>query len=328
MLTSSARHIVHNKHINEEEVQCKLAALCLQYLSLPCFTEDHTEAQRKEDARRGWFSFQDYACSQWHSHVDTVIRGSNDILHTDAALSDFSSALQTFIDAHGHDLTTDLHPELAQDHLSKFLPLPLHANLLTLWNHIYTHQKSPPKTRNTIGIPQLSAALDANRAALETHFTPSSPAVHSDTIQDYYGPNLFKCHRTLCRLFHAGHPTRRARDEHDGRHDRPHPCPESCKSAPIGFSTAKDRDRHVRIYHPERGEGLSRFEALTRRQAAGKFACRTCGATFTRKINLQGHERSHYGDRPYACSACGKAFARVNDCRRHEKRHVARRRAA
>ncbi|MBE3048010.1 C2H2-type zinc finger protein [Candidatus Bathyarchaeota archaeon] len=80
----------------------------------------------------------------------------------------------------------------------------------------------------------------------------------------------------------------------------------------------------MRVYHPELGEGLARFERLDRRVAQGKFECRICGETFTRKVNLQGHERSHFGDRPYACSACGRAFARVNDRKRHEKTHAKR----
>ncbi|SPO04663.1 uncharacterized protein DNG_07348 [Cephalotrichum gorgonifer] len=321
LIHSTAReHIVQNCHINKEEVQCKLATLCLQYLSLPIFKSDYSDEQRRKDARRGYFSFQDYACSKWHSHIDTVIRECSAFLHVSpGALTEFSSALNTFLSTHGAQLTATHHDDLTHDHIDKSHPLSIRGPLLKLWSHIFTHQKGSFAERSKVGILQIDASLLANRAALET-FKPTDFSVDLDTIGDYYGPNLFKCRRSLCRFFHVGYDTQSAREEHDKRHDRPYPCPLSCKSAPLGFSTGKDKDRHVRVYHPELIDGLSAFE--DRRQAVGSFTCRMCSKPFTRKVNLQGHERSHFGDRPYPCPTCGKAFARINDCRRHEKIHV------
>jgi hypothetical protein len=238
----------------------------------------------------------------------------------------FASALQCFIDTHRAGLTTEPHPELEQtpSELARFSGLSFYENLCFLWNHIYTHQKGTYDVRNTVGIAQLDEALQENRITLEENFTPSSQAWLGDTIKDYYGPNLFKCKRTLCKFFYLGYDKKKDRDTHDNRHDRPFSCPVNCNLAPIGFSSNKDKDRHVRTYHPDQSEGPSVFEALSRRVESTRFTCKICHKNFTRKINLKGHERSHFGERPYVCSNCGKAFARLNDCRRHERLHSKR----
>ncbi|KAJ7764252.1 hypothetical protein B0H16DRAFT_1231518, partial [Mycena metata] len=64
----------------------------------------------------------------------------------------------------------------------------------------------------------------------------------------------------------------------------------------------------------------------TRRKQAAKHTCPVsgCESTFTRRVNLKGHLRSHNNERPFACTwaGCDKAFARQHDCRRHEQRHA------
>ncbi|KAM6519204.1 hypothetical protein FALCPG4_012851 [Fusarium falciforme] len=324
--TTARRHIVSNKHINEKKVQCELTSLCLRYLSLPCFTKTYASTLRRDQAKNGWFSFQDYACSKWESHIDTFIRECSGLfgpaIDWEKEQDDFEAALQLFIDTHGEDIKADPHANLDTSALKKFEHTTFYDNLCMLWNRVYIHQQGKDEERNKVGIPQINISLLENRAALED-YKPDNEVLGTRHIKDLYGLNLFKCRRTLCRYFYIGWDTEAARKSHENRHDRPFPCPVSCNSAPIGFSTNKDKDRHVRIYHPELAEGPSVFEALSRKQATGpaRFTCHICGKNFTRKINLSGHERSHYGDRPYQCSFCDKAFARMNDCRRHEKIH-------
>ncbi|EGU88679.1 hypothetical protein FOXB_00804 [Fusarium oxysporum f. sp. conglutinans Fo5176] len=326
--STACRYIIENRHISEKQVQCQLTTMCLRYLTLPCFIRDtnYQAHQRSEDAKLGWFSFQDYACAHWLHHTDTLIRECSEIFTTETfqdVAADFASALKHFVNAHRAYLTTTKHAKLVENHIEKFIGLELYEGLHLLWNHIYTHQRGDYATRNTVGIKQIENGLKDNRTQLEILF-PDQKVGDEDTIEDYYGSNLFKCDRTLCRFFYVGYNNERDRHDHGRRHERPFQCPVSCNAAPLGFVSNKDRDRHINIYHPELSEGPAIFETLSRRQVSGGFVCQICNKTFTRNINLKSHERSHFGDRPFACTTCGKAFARINDCRRHEKIHARR----
>ncbi|KAF5575695.1 early growth response 1-B [Fusarium subglutinans] len=323
--STARRYIIDNKHISEKQVQCQLTTICLRYLTLPCFTGDgsYTSHQRSHDAKLGWFSFQDYACSQWFCHLDVLIRDCSEVFTTGRFLkvaADFASALKHFVDTHRADLTSAKHTDLVEDHLVKFINLQLYQDLHLVWNHIYTHQRGDYATLNTIGMKQIENGLKHNRMELE-RFLPGQRSGDEDTIEDYYGSKLFKCNRTLCPFFHIGYKVKGDRDQHGKRHEKPFQCPVFCNAAPFGFSSNKDRERHVNTYHQDLREGGAIFEALSRRQVPGRFSCEICGKTFTRNINLKAHKRSHFGDRPYACNTCHKTFVRVNDCRRHEKIH-------
>ncbi|KAM0522524.1 hypothetical protein ACHAPE_002115 [Trichoderma viride] len=305
------------------------------YLCLLTDSNADGEEEHLVKVKRGWFAFQDYACSQWHSHVDTVIKACRNLFcgdtHDAQHADKFGSALQDFIDIHSEDptdITTEMHSDLARDlpaELKQYSELPFYDNLCLLWNHIYTHQKSAYNVRNTVGIPRIDAALLRNRDALET-LSPKDVAHISDTVADYYGTNLFKCKRVLCNFFYIGYEKKDDREAHNSRHDRPYQCPAQCNLAPLGFSNKKDLERHVRRYHLDLSEGPSVFEALRSKPGQNGFQCSLCGQEFTRKITQQGHERSHFGERPYKCSfeGCTKAFARLSDCQRHWKIHTRR----
>lgn len=335
LIHSTARtYLASRELLYEPSIQCELATLCLRYLSLPYFSTLQMN-NRVAKARLGWFSFQDYACAQWQNHIESAIDHCKSLSLRDPREADYErrlgDAIRSFVSLYFTDVEVSaiqfyrLPDDLAVK-LAPYQSKPYYESICFLVRHICDHRQSSYDATNMVSIERLNEALKLNRKQIEA-LDLTDKVCLEDTVEDYYGPHLFKCPRTQCKFFYVGYSDVRDRDAHDKRHDRPFRCPQLCEMDLAGFTSRQDMERHVRNYHPDLSDGLSDFVAMRRElhdESRARFACNICQRRFTRRANLTAHLANHSGERPYPCSRCGRAFTRVWDCRRHERTHLRR----
>ncbi|KAI4592249.1 hypothetical protein KJ359_011402 [Pestalotiopsis sp. 9143b] len=285
---------------------------------------------------QGFYAFQDYAVSQWFYHIRDVVHISAQGLIDEQKSQTFANALDDFTNRYEESIDDMDSPpssdasessridarevtKKASEECEHLKRSPFHPMLLNLWIHILKHQRKTTDDRNKPTLKEMEKTLLENRAVVEKLAEEADTIEEREALNEYYGRNLYKCPRTLCGLFYEGFDDAKKRKRHIDRHNRPFECTiPGCTMAEVGFISGKDLERHKKNYHSE----VSSFPTLSKKSSEARFDCKICDKKFTRKINLDGHTRSHYGDRPFACQTCGKRFTRVNDLRRHEKLHL------
>ncbi|KAI1849790.1 hypothetical protein JX266_004739 [Neoarthrinium moseri] len=341
---TASEYILDSQFVSKVEVEFDLALLCMQYLTFPCFERSITRPTRKNFAKEGFYAFQDYAVSKWFYHIAQVVRMSRDVFSVDKGKAErFTKILDDFIhrfhesieddevsqeDTSGSSLSIRTNPKEIEEHAKAECKdveeATFHPILLHLWIHISRHQKKNIEERNKPSLEEMEEMLSENRNVIEELVANATGDEASD-LTEYYGKNVFKCPRTHCDYFYEGFEDVNKRDHHINRHDRPFECTvPGCQIGGAGFISNKDLDRHKKNYHMGVSDEPAAFPQLSNKKKSNeaRFPCEICGQRFTRKINLTGHTRSHFGERPYGCQNCGKKFTRVNDLRRHEKLHL------
>jgi hypothetical protein len=80
--------------------ECKLTALCLQYLTFECFELDIELEPLRSFACQGYLVLQDYAIANWSYHLRAMVKDAEEMLgsssEAQAALLELDKALQDF----------------------------------------------------------------------------------------------------------------------------------------------------------------------------------------------------------------------------------------
>ncbi|KAF7504582.1 hypothetical protein GJ744_002077 [Endocarpon pusillum] len=324
--------ITDTGHVRTPIVQCDLAALCMQYLTFECFSEDINQETLVEFAIGGYFAFQDYAVANWSHHFLAMIEaGQSDFAaesDIEETMEELENALNEFTQNFEEDFVQEANVHTSGKACKAFQQRRFHASLQLVWSHVDKHQNKGFEARNNVSLEILGKAFARNRELLEelTSSTNCSSNTQKD-LESFYGDKRYKCPRLTCFYFHEGFQDAKCRDLHKNRHERPFQCTSpNCTMVEFGFRSQKEVDKHMKAYHPDEIDEAVTFAAANTVRASTPYVCPVCEKRFTRGFSLRNHIRSHNAERPYACSlGCGKAFTRVNDCKRHEKTVHARR---
>ena len=343
LVHSTARQfIAESKHIDTPKVECEMASLCMQYLSLDCFGVNNSEGDLRYYILNGHLAFADYAVAKWVHHVHRFM----DLIRTLAAddhwatravaIQEVYDAAQEFTNMYAEDLQASQaraacqQPELqisltARDLLSDFEDAEPCLELL--WMHLESYRHGDANARNAISLEQLRRAMEQFRTALEDmardKFVTAKDQVN---LKRYYGAKVFRCPKLMCFYFHEGFTDKKTRDRHVAKHDRPWQCGEpDCTSADFGFDSKQNLDHHMLSFHPDMEMKAKFFKTDEPKPLVTRWSCGQCGKSFARNTILKDHQLVHTGQKPHECSRCGKAFTRKYDCTRHEKIHETRR---
>ncbi|KAJ4407348.1 hypothetical protein N0V91_003932 [Didymella pomorum] len=218
--------------IHTPSIECELAALCLRYLTFPCFDIDAIDdpLDLKEEILNGHLAFQDYAVAKWYHHVNAFISSGPKFMKEstsrDRYLEDMCIAVKDFMSQYSDANWSQGLVEACRTNCTSFEGLPVHNGLLLLTSHIYTVQKKGFDARHEVSIKSLAEALQRNRELLEKlpaskQFTKEDLARYS---RYYDSERLFKCTKITCRYFSEGFKDSKARKKHVNIHERPFHC--------------------------------------------------------------------------------------------------------
>ncbi|KAH8691089.1 hypothetical protein GQ44DRAFT_636325, partial [Phaeosphaeriaceae sp. PMI808] len=238
-------------HLLSEE--CRLAFLCLSYLSFKGFNLTLPESEVQEKVWRGYYSFMDYAVANWASHTENVILQWEDIETTDQ--TQLVESIETFLDTHWTG--PDRQVTVSKTAFERLQPLEHHSHfqkmaqaIVIAKRHASVYEK-PSASHEVLDIVKVLLRI---RSCFE-HLTSSIPDDGTwarNEIQKFYGREVYKCPKITCVRWHFGFSSKDQRNDHIRKHKRSFVCTfEGCAMSILGCATEESLEKHLCEYHEE-----------------------------------------------------------------------------
>lgn len=96
----------------------------------------------------------------------------------------------------------------------------------------------------------------------------------------------------------------------------PAECVFICNLCQSSFDTNQDMEMHMKLHIPRPNCQLKRMHTKLK-----CHTCRFCEKSFSRKSDLNRHERTHTSEKSFQCSICDAGFGRKDSLIRHTKTH-------